>query len=101
MTVSINPVIIGIGDHTTKKESEKLAALAAVYQLQELGLVRVLFSNAEVHSHSHHFSLRIQQSCYHKKKSLSSSLMGRTCSTSAREVSWTIIADDTNFHSLS
>ncbi|TFK41154.1 P-loop containing nucleoside triphosphate hydrolase protein [Crucibulum laeve] len=39
VTVNIEPPIIGIGDHQIKKESERLAALSAVYQLQELGVL--------------------------------------------------------------
>jgi hypothetical protein len=31
--------IIGVGDHANKKDSEKLAALSAVYQLYESGMV--------------------------------------------------------------
>lgn len=41
--VEIEPPVIGVGDHPEKKQSEKLAALSAVYQLQQSGVVRSLF----------------------------------------------------------
>jgi small subunit ribosomal protein S24e len=37
--LDIDPPIFGVGDHTDKKESINLAALAALYQLHELNLV--------------------------------------------------------------
>ncbi|KAF9015164.1 P-loop containing nucleoside triphosphate hydrolase protein [Cyathus striatus] len=38
-TIDMEPLISGIGDHPDKKQSEKLAALSAVYQLQEIGVL--------------------------------------------------------------
>lgn len=38
-TVEMEPPVIGVGDHPEKKQSEKLAALSAVYQLQQLGVL--------------------------------------------------------------
>ncbi|PPQ80799.1 hypothetical protein CVT25_001924 [Psilocybe cyanescens] len=37
--LDIEPPIVGIGDHKDKKQSSTLAALSAVYQLQELGIL--------------------------------------------------------------
>lgn len=34
--------IVGVGDSPEKKQAEKLAALSAVFQLHELGLVRFI-----------------------------------------------------------
>lgn len=36
---NIDPPIIGVGDHQDKKRSIFLAALSAVYQLHDLGIV--------------------------------------------------------------
>ncbi|KAF8959706.1 hypothetical protein BDZ97DRAFT_1836550 [Flammula alnicola] len=38
--IDVEPPIIGIGDHPVKKQSTSLAALSAVYQLQELGILQ-------------------------------------------------------------
>ncbi|KAF5370240.1 hypothetical protein D9615_010076 [Tricholomella constricta] len=38
-TVHLDSPTVGVGDHTNKKESERLAALSAVYQLHTLGLL--------------------------------------------------------------
>jgi hypothetical protein len=43
VTVNIEPSIVGVGDNPEKKQAEKLAALSAVYQLHELGLVSFPF----------------------------------------------------------
>lgn len=40
VTVPTTPEIVAIGDHSIRKESEKAAALAAVFELQGRGLVR-------------------------------------------------------------
>lgn len=40
MVIPTTPEIVATGDHSIRKESEKLAALAAVYQLHGLDLVR-------------------------------------------------------------
>lgn len=42
MTIPIEPPVVGVGDHPDKKQAEKLAALAGVYQLQEMGVVCLL-----------------------------------------------------------
>jgi hypothetical protein len=39
VTVDLPTPIVGVGDHGNKKESEKVAALSAVYQLHESGMV--------------------------------------------------------------
>ncbi|KAF7436819.1 hypothetical protein PC9H_003652 [Pleurotus ostreatus] len=39
VVINVDPPIEGVGDSTDKKESEKLAALSAVYQLDKLGLL--------------------------------------------------------------
>ncbi|KAL0951184.1 hypothetical protein HGRIS_007914 [Hohenbuehelia grisea] len=38
-TLELDPPVIGVGDATEKKESEKLAALAVVYQLDGMGIL--------------------------------------------------------------
>jgi hypothetical protein len=42
VTLDIDPPLVGIGDHADKKTSVTLAALSAVYQLQELGIVSTI-----------------------------------------------------------
>lgn len=42
VTVSMELPIVGVGDSPEKKQAEKLAALSAVFQLHELGLVRFI-----------------------------------------------------------
>lgn len=42
VTVPLEPPVTGVGDSTDKKQAERLAALAAVYQLQGMGIVRRL-----------------------------------------------------------
>jgi hypothetical protein len=37
--IPIEPPVIGIGDHPEKKQAERLAALAGVYQLHDMGVV--------------------------------------------------------------
>lgn len=37
--LDIDPLLVGVGDHTDKKQSLNLAALSAVYQLHDLGIV--------------------------------------------------------------
>ncbi|KAF9459916.1 P-loop containing nucleoside triphosphate hydrolase protein [Collybia nuda] len=39
VTINLEVPIIGVGDHNEKKQAERLAALSAVYQLHELGLL--------------------------------------------------------------
>ncbi|KAF9453818.1 P-loop containing nucleoside triphosphate hydrolase protein [Macrolepiota fuliginosa MF-IS2] len=39
VTIPIEPSVIGVGDHPDKRQAEKLAALAGVYQLQEMGVL--------------------------------------------------------------
>lgn len=40
VTVNMDPPIIGVGDNPERKQAERLAALSAVYQLHNVGLVR-------------------------------------------------------------
>jgi hypothetical protein len=40
VTLPVTPEIKAVGDHVSKKEAEKLAALAAVLELHGQGLVR-------------------------------------------------------------
>ncbi|KXN90025.1 putative ATP-dependent RNA helicase DHX36 [Leucoagaricus sp. SymC.cos] len=39
VNIPIEPPVIGVGDHPEKKQAERLAALAGVYQLQEMGVL--------------------------------------------------------------
>ena len=39
MNIDIEPPVVGIGDHPEKSRSVALAALSALYQLQEMGVV--------------------------------------------------------------
>ena len=41
MTVALDttPPVLGVGDHRSKRDAERLAALSALYQLYDSGLV--------------------------------------------------------------
>lgn len=39
VNIPIEPPVIGVGDHTEKKQAERLAALSGVYQLHEMGVL--------------------------------------------------------------
>jgi small subunit ribosomal protein S24e len=50
VTLDTTPPVLGIGDHTAKRDAERLAALSALYQLHDTGLVRI--ANVEPFNHS-------------------------------------------------
>ncbi|KAG6813786.1 hypothetical protein H0H92_007198 [Tricholoma furcatifolium] len=53
VTVHTESPVIGTGDHSTRKESERLAALSAVYQLQSLGIVSSYKTHNDQHFNDH------------------------------------------------
>jgi small subunit ribosomal protein S24e len=50
--VEADITIVGVGDSASKKDSEKLAALSAVYQLHEAGMVCCMFDQSYSHSNT-------------------------------------------------
>jgi hypothetical protein len=42
VTLDTTPPVLGIGDHRARRDAERLAALSALYQLHDTGLVCVV-----------------------------------------------------------
>jgi hypothetical protein len=66
VTVDMEPPIVGVGDSLDKKNSEKLAALSAVFQLHDLGLVCYLVLSVLGHLFTAMHSWIIRRNCSRK-----------------------------------
>lgn len=94
-TVEMEPPVIGVGDHPEKKQSEKLAALSAVYQLQQLGVVRPLFE-LSARDFDIMCSSTTPKNCFLKVETNQKSHypIVQSLVTNKLEISWIITAED-------